>query len=95
MEQTKRKIRTGKVISNNMDKTAVVMVEWSSRHKLYKKLVRRTSKYYAHDENNSCSVGANVKIMETRPTSKLKRWRVIEIINTLPSIKASKSGTEN
>ena len=81
MEQNNRKIRIGKVISNSMDKTAVVTVEWSSRHRLYKKLVRRTSKYYAHDENNSCEVGANVKIMETRPTSKTKRWRVIEIID--------------
>ena len=87
MDQTKRKIRIGKVISSKMDKTAVVVVEWSSRHKLYKKLIRRTSKYYAHDANNTCSVGANVKIMETRPTSKLKRWRVIEILDNPTSTK--------
>ena len=54
MEQNNRKIRIGKVISNSMDKTAIVVVEWSSRHRLYKKSVRRTSKFYAHDENNSC-----------------------------------------
>ena len=87
MDQTKRKIRIGKVISSKMDKTAVVVVEWSSRHKLYKKLIRRTSKYYAHDANNTCSVGANAKIMETRPTSKLKRWRVIEILDNPTSTK--------
>ena len=88
MEQNKRKIRTGKVVSDSMDKTAVVVVEWSSRHRLYKKSVRRTSKYYAHDENNACSVGANVKIMETRPTSKTKRWRVIEIVDGQNETKA-------
>jgi|TARA_B100001146_G_C16135347_1_gene414292 small subunit ribosomal protein S17 len=88
MEQNKRKIRTGKVVSDSMDKTAVVVVEWSSRHRLYKKSVRRTSKYYAHDENNACSVGANVKIMETRPTSKTKRWRVIEIVDAQNETKA-------
>ena len=81
MEQNNKKIRTGKVVSNSMDKTAVVIVEWSSRHRLYKKSVRRTSKYYAHDENNICQIGASVKIMETRPTSKTKRWRVGEIID--------------
>tara|TARA_B100001013_G_scaffold260111_1_gene163072 strand:+ start:751 stop:1017 length:267 start_codon:yes stop_codon:yes gene_type:complete len=81
MEQNNRKFRTGRVVSNSMDKTAVVVVEWSSRHRLYKKSVKRTSKYYAHDENNSCAIGANVKIMETRPTSKTKRWRVVEIID--------------
>lgn len=88
MEQNKRKIRTGKVVSDSMDKTAVVVVEWSSRHRLYKKSVRRTSKYYAHDENNACSVGVNVKIMETRPTSKTKRWRVIEIVDAQNETKA-------
>ena len=86
MEQNNRKIRIGKVISNNMDKTAIVVVEWSSRHRLYKKSVRRTSKFYAHDENNSCEIGASVKKMETRPTSKTKRWRVIEIIDNQKTV---------
>ena len=81
MEQNKRKIRTGKVVSDSMDKTAVVVVEWASRHRLYKKSVRRTSKYYVHDEKNACRVGSNVKIMETRPISKTKRWRVVEIVD--------------
>ena len=88
MEQNKRKIRTGKVVSDSLDKTAVVVVEWASRHRLYKKSVKRTSKYYAHDENNSCAIGANVKIMETRPTSKTKRWRVIEIVDAQNETKA-------
>ena len=88
MEQNKRKIRTGKVVSDSMDKTAIVVVEWSSKHRLYKKSVSRTSKYYVHDENNACSVGANVKIMETRPIYKTKRWRVIEIIDAQNETKA-------
>ncbi len=86
MEQNNRKIRIGKVISNSMDKTAKVVGEWTSRHRLYKKSVRRTSKFYAHDENNSCEIGADVKIMETRPTSKTKRWRVIEIIDSKTAV---------
>ena len=81
MEQNKRKIRTGKVVSDSMDKTAIVVVEWSSKHRLYKKSVSRTSKYYVHDEKNACRVGSNVKIMETRPISKTKRWRVVEIVD--------------
>jgi small subunit ribosomal protein S17 len=80
MEQ-KRKIRTGKVISDKMDKTVVVSVESLRRHPFYKKVVRHISKFKAHDEANACKVGDVVKIIETRPLSKDKRWRVVEIIS--------------
>lgn len=79
--KTKRKTRTGTVISDKMDKTVVVLVESLRRHPLYKKVVRRTSKFKAHDEANACKVGDVVKIIETRPLSKEKRWRVAEIIS--------------
>ena len=79
--KTKRKIRTGTVISDKMDKTVVVLVESLRRHPLYKKVVRHTSKFKAHDEANACKVGDVVKIIETRPLSKEKRWRVAEIIS--------------
>ena len=79
--EKKRKIRTGKVISDRMDKTVVVLVETLRRHPLYKKVVRYTSKFKAHDETNACKVGDIVKIVETRPLSKEKRWRVVEIIS--------------
>ena len=78
--EEKRKTRFGKVIGEKMDKTVVVAVDTPKRHKLYKKTIRRIVKYYAHDEKNQCKIGDTVKIMETRPTSKLKRWRVAEII---------------
>ena len=75
-----RKTRVGKVVSNKMDKTIVVAIEDSVSHALYKKIVKRTYKLKAHDENNQCGVGDRVKVMETRPLSKDKRWRVVEII---------------
>ena len=75
-----RKTRTGTVISDKMDKTVVVAIEDRVAHPLYKKIVKRTYKLKAHDENNSCHVGDMVKVMETRPLSKDKRWRVVEIV---------------
>ena len=75
-----RKTRVGKVVSDKMDKTVVVAIEDRVAHPLYKKIVGRTYKLKAHDELNSCGVGDNVKVMETRPLSKDKRWRVVEII---------------
>ena len=79
-ERNLRKTRTGKVISNKMDKTIVVAVEDHVKHPLYKKIVKRTYKLKAHDENNECKVGDTVKVMETRPLSKDKRWRLVEIM---------------
>lgn len=76
----KRKIRFGRVVSNRMDKTVVVAVETPKRHPLYKKTIRRVVKYKAHDEKNKCGLGDLVKIIETRPLSRHKRWRVAEII---------------
>ena len=76
---TSRKTRVGKVVSNKMDKTIVVAIEDSVKHPLYKKIIKRTYKLKAHDENNECSVGDVVKVMETRPLSKDKRWRLVEI----------------
>jgi len=76
----KRKIRFGRVVSNRMDKTVVVAVETPKRHPLYKKSIKRVVKYKAHDENNKCGLGDIVKIIETRPLSRQKRWRVAEII---------------
>ncbi|MGA7676965.1 MAG: 30S ribosomal protein S17 [Dehalococcoidia bacterium] len=79
--KAKRKTRTGTVISDKMDKTVVVLVESLRRHPLYKKVVRHTSKFKAHDEANACKVGDVVKIVETRPLSKEKHWRVVEVIS--------------
>ena len=79
-ERNLRKTRTGKVVSNKMQKTIVVAVEDHVRHHLYGKIVKRTYKLKAHDENNDCNIGDTVKVMETRPLSKDKRWRVVEII---------------
>ena len=79
-ERNLRKTRTGKVVSNKMDKTIVVAVENHVKHPLYKKIVKSTYKLKAHDENNECNIGDKVKIMETRPLSKNKRWRVVEIV---------------
>ena len=75
-----RKTRVGQVVSDKMDKTIVVAIEDSVQHKLYKKIVKRTYKLKAHDENNECGVGDIVRVMETRPLSKDKRWRLVEII---------------
>ena len=75
-----RKTRVGQVVSDKMDKTIVVAIEDSVQHKLYKKIVKRTYKLKEHDENNECGVGDTVKVMECRPLSKDKRWRLVEII---------------
>jgi small subunit ribosomal protein S17 len=75
-----RKIRTGRVVSDSMDKTIVVAVESMVRHPLYGKTIKRTTKLYAHDEDNQCGVGDVVQIMETRPVSKLKRWRLVSVV---------------
>ena len=80
MERNLRKTRVGKVVSDKMDKTIVVAIEDNVKHPLYKKIVERTYKLKAHDENNECNIGDRVKVMETRPLSKDKRWRLVEII---------------
>ena len=79
-ERNLRKVMIGTVVSDKMDKTVVVAVETSVRHKVYKKTVKRTYKLKAHDEENACKVGDKVKVMESRPLSKDKRWRVVEIV---------------
>ena len=82
MEETRalRKTRVGLVVSDKMDKTVVVAIEDNVKHPIYGKIVKRTLKLHAHDEENACGVGDKVKLMETRPLSKTKRWRVVEII---------------
>ena len=80
MERNLRKTRVGKVISDKMDKTIVVAIEDHVKHPLYKKIVKRTYTLKAHDENNECNIGDTVKVMETRPLSKDKRWRLVEIV---------------
>ena len=75
-----RKERQGIVSSNKVDKTITVAVKWKEKHPIYGKFVNKTKKYHAHDENNECGIGDTVRIMETRPLSKLKRWRLVEII---------------
>lgn len=80
MERNYRKTAVGKVVSDKMDKTIVVAIEDSVKHPLYGKVVKRTQKLKAHDENNECKVGDRVRVMETRPLSKDKRWRLTEII---------------
>ena len=80
MERALRKTRVGRVVSNKMDKTIVVAVEDHVKHPLYNKIVKRTYKLKAHDENNECNIGDRVKVMETRPLSKDKRWRLVEVI---------------
>ena len=77
---SRRKTRTGKVVSDKMDKTIVVAVEDRVQHPLYKKIIKRTYKLKAHDENNDCGIGDTVRVMETRPLSKDKRWRLVEIV---------------
>ncbi|MFQ5636956.1 MAG: 30S ribosomal protein S17 [bacterium] len=78
--RSRRKTKTGRVVSGKMDKSIVVSTERLVRHPLYKKYFRKTSKFIAHDEENQCKVGDVVRIMETRPLSKLKRWRLVEVI---------------
>lgn len=80
MERGNRKVKTGTVTSDKMDKTVVVAIETFVTHPLYKKQLKRTTRFKAHDENNECGIGDKVEIMETRPLSKDKRWRVVSII---------------
>lgn len=80
LERNLRKTRIGKVVSNKMDKTIVVAIVDSVKHPLYKKIIKRTVKFKAHDEENSCNIGDRVEIMETRPISKDKRWRLTKIL---------------
>ncbi|MDO4730532.1 MAG: 30S ribosomal protein S17 [Clostridia bacterium] len=79
-ERNMRKTQIGKVTSNKMDKTAVVSIQDSVKHPKYKKIMKRTIKFKVHDENNECNIGDKVRIMETRPLSKDKRWRLVEIL---------------
>ena len=79
-ERNLRKTRVGKVVSNKMDKTIVVAIVDNVQHPLYKKIIKRTIKLKAHDENNACNIGDRVEIMETRPISKDKRWRLVKVI---------------
>ena len=75
-----RKVREGVVYSNKMDKSITVAVKWKEKHPMYGKFVNKTKKFHAHDEKNECNIGDTVRIMETRPLSKTKRWRLVEII---------------
>ncbi|MCU4154962.1 30S ribosomal protein S17 [Carboxylicivirga sp. A043] len=80
MDRNLRKERTGIVASNKMDKSIVVSVEIREKHPIYGKFVKKSKKFHAHDEDNTCNIGDTVKIMETRPLSKTKRWRLVEIL---------------
>jgi small subunit ribosomal protein S17 len=80
LERNLRKVRSGKVVSNKMDKTIVVAITDNVKHPLYGKIIKRTHKLKAHDENNECNIGDRVRVMETRPLSKDKRWRLTEIV---------------
>jgi small subunit ribosomal protein S17 len=80
IERNLRKMRTGLVTSNKMDKTITVMVEKKVMHAKYGKFLKQSNKFHAHDEKNECNIGDTVKIMETRPLSKLKRWRLVEVV---------------
>ncbi|HTB51864.1 MAG TPA: 30S ribosomal protein S17 [Ferruginibacter sp.] len=80
IDRNLRKIRVGVVSSNKMDKSIVVKVERKVKHPLYGKFVKKSTKFHAHDEKNECSIGDTVKIMETRPISKTKRWRLVEVV---------------
>lgn len=80
MERNLRKERTGLVVSNKMDKSITVVIERKEKHPIYGKFLKRTKKFIAHDENNDCNIGDTVKIAETRPISKNKRWRLVEIL---------------
>ena len=82
MSYERRKVRVGRVVSDKMDKTVVVVYEWSRPHPIYKKAVRRQTRFNAHDPENQCQLGDMVRIVESRPTSKTKRWRVAEILST-------------
>ncbi|WP_367280798.1 30S ribosomal protein S17 [uncultured Chloroflexus sp.] len=80
VEQKRRTTKVGRVVSDKMDKTVVVAVDYLKPHPLYRKIIRRTKKFHAHDEENACKVGDVVRIEETRPLSRTKRWRVVEIV---------------
>ena len=80
MERNLRKERIGVVFSNKMDKSITVAVKWKEKHPIYGKFVNKTKKFHAHDEKNECNIGDTVRIMETRPLSKTKRWRLVEIV---------------
>ncbi len=80
MAEGRRQYKTGRVVSNKMDKTIVVAVDYLKPHPLYRKTIRKTNKFYAHDENNQCNIGDVVRIGETRPLSKLKRWELVEVV---------------
>lgn len=95
MERGNRKTRTGYVVSDRMDKTVVVAVERLVRHPLYGRTVRRTRKFLAHDENNACRPGDKVLIMETRPLSRRKRWRVVEILERAEEALPGGSGIDS
>ena len=82
LNRASRKIRVGKVISNKMDQTVVVAIEWRQRHPIYKKSVKHITKLMAQDDNNLCNIGDIVNVMETRPLSKTKRWRVTSVLNS-------------
>ncbi len=75
-----RKLRIGRIVSDKMPKTVVVAIEWRQNHPVYKKAVRRVTKFYAHDERQECKIGDTVQIMESRPLSRLKRWRVVKVV---------------
>ena len=89
-ERALRKTRVGVVVSNKMDKTVVVAIEDNVKHPIYGKIVKRTLKLHAQDDENTCNVGDKVKLMETRPLSKTKRWRVVEIMETRPLSKTKR-----
>lgn len=95
MPESKRKIRIGRVISDKMDKTVTVVVDWKARHRLYRKSMPRQSRFYAADPQNHCKVGDVVRIVESRPLSKSKRWRVVEILvqGKLPDVKPEEIGS--
>ena len=80
LERNLRKTRTGLVVSNKMEKSIVVAVERKVKHPIYGKFVKKTTKFHAHDEKNECAIGDTVRIMETRPLSKTKRWRLVEVV---------------
>ena len=80
MSYKRRKVKTGRVVSCGMDKTIVVSVDWKAAHRVYKKSVRKRSKFNVHDENNQCGLGDVVNIIETRPLSKTKRWKILEVL---------------
>lgn len=86
MERGKRKTLTGVVVSDKMDKTVVIAVDQYVRHPIYNKIMKKTKKYKAHDEENACRIGDKVKVMETRPLSKDKRWRVAGVIEKAPIV---------